>query len=210
MLEYLREKEEYFYPEEEKEEQENSVEVEEGYGLDFVDDYDEFRAKYINVKEIPDNSDSVLDASEFMPNSKMQDIYTHGKGFDVTDNQDFYEVVKLVKDMMDKHLFQRDLTWRVDIAHRKAKFTFKLAEQMSKEADDFFLQGVQQYVMQQMTRKFGPLYTIDTEFLKDNGKIIMEMTVQKKESEGRKILGKIDMSTPESGTFGNTQSISKM
>ena len=209
MFEYLNEREQYFFPEEEEieiEEPEDSVDVEE----EFPDDQ-KFYDDHIAVKEIPDLSDQILDPEEFLkPNSEIQKAYAKGTGFDLTSNSDLYEVVKLVKDMTDKHLYMRDMTWNVDIAHRKAKFTFRLNDEMSSEADDFFLQGVQQYVMKEMIQKFGPLYKLDTRFLRDTSGRIMEMTVEKEKDEQRKNIGSIDMSSIDSGDFGDTHSISRM
>lgn len=201
LLKYLKEREEYFYPEEEREELEDEMEEpEDDYGLDFVDD-ETFNAEEIEVEEIPDNSDPVLDASEFMPNSELQRIYSKGKGLDITDNQDLYEVIKLVKDMTDKHLYMRDMTWKVDIANRKANFTFKVD---SVNSDDFFLKGIQQYVVQEIFKKFGPLYKVDTKYLKDNkGNSIMELKVEKEEDTERRDLKKMILRSPKSNSFIN-------
>ena len=199
--EYLNEREEYFYPEAEEieaEEPEDAMdEPLEDYGNDFVDD-EKFYADHIAVKEIPDNSDPILDADEFMkPNAEILNMYSKGQGFDLTDNSDLYEVVKLVKDMTDKHLYMRNMKWKVDIAHRQAKFTFSLGDEMSKEADDFFLQGVQNYVMKEMVQKFGPVYKLDTKFSKDNKGRTMEMTIEKEDDEERMDMRKLPNQMPQ-------------
>jgi hypothetical protein len=137
-------------------------------------------AGYINVEKIPDNSDPIGDVDDFKPNSEMQKFYARGSGLDITDNQDLYEVVKMVKDMTDKHLYARDMTWKVDIANRKATFSFISGENEDDVVNEFFLQGVQQYIITEILRKFGPLYKIDSDFLKNkDGRNVMKLVVQK-------------------------------
>jgi hypothetical protein len=176
ILKYLTEKKQEFFPEEEPED--SVAELEDDYGLDFIDDED-FITDEIEVEKIPDNSDPILNADEFMnSNSKLMSLYADGKGFNLTDNLDLYEVIKLVKDLTDKHFYFKDLVWKADIANRKVVITFKLGN--GKEENDFFLQGVKQYILTQIFKKFGSVYTIDTEFLKNTEKQdIMKLTVFK-------------------------------
>ncbi len=175
---YLNEREEYFFP---KSEEEKELELEEQYNDD------DFVMKFPVIEE--DSSSPILDPEDFRKsNTEPMTYYAKGNGFDLTDNSDLYEVVKLVKDMVDRHLYMRDLTWKVDIAHRKAVFVFTLGNlYYEDEVDDFFLQGVQQYVTGDMMKRYGSLYNIDSEFSKNGtGQNIMTLTVKKRSESGEK------------------------
>lgn len=193
---YLQERAEYFYPEDKIINEDNAVE--EPLIDSDIDVIDGIYGDEIIVEIIPNNSDPILDSSEFMyTNSEMQAIYSQGKGFELTSNQDLYEVVKLVKDFCDRHQYQRDMTWRVDIANRKAIFTFMLGDQKSKDENEFFLQGVNQYIMSDLYRRFGNLYNVNSEYTRDGeGGILMKMVVEKKPGEKRKLLKKVDTIEP--------------
>lgn len=209
--EYLKEREEYFFHEESEEPEDSLEEPIEDYGLDFVDD-ETFTTNEIDVDEVPDNSDPILDADEFLkPNAETLEIYAKGKGFDLTDNQDLYEVVKLVKDMTDKHLYMKDMTWKVDIKNRKAIFTFRLGEDEELDQNDFFLQGVEKYIISEMWRKYGPLYDVNAEFLKDaKGRDVMKLAVEKDDNEERKRSENIIANAPDSASFLTKSSVSRM
>ena len=194
-----------------QEEPEDAIqEPEEDYGLDFVDD-EEFNAPQLNVQQTPDNSDPILNADEFMySNSEPQSYYAKGSGFDLADNQDLYEVIKSVKDLTDRHLYVRDMTWKVNVAHRKAVFSFKLGENEDENeaGNDFFFEGIQQHLMTQLFNKFGPLYKIETEKSKDNdGQFIMKMTVEKDDKEERRELKQVPFKTSELSTQSSVSKI---
>jgi len=181
LLEYLKDKEEELYPEE----PEDAVEEpEDDYGLDFVDDAT-FVSPVLDVEETPDNSDPVLDADEFMySNSDPLSYYSRGNGINLADNSDLYEVIKLVKDVTDKHLYMRDMTWKVNIANRSANFIFRLGDEDDTDTNGFFLQGVQQYIVSELWKRYGPFYDVNAEFLKnDNGADIMNLTVKRKDED---------------------------
>jgi len=179
---YIKEREKYFYPEEDEdstdeiEEPEDALEEpEDDYGLDFVDD-ETFPAPVMDVEEIPDNSDPILNADEFMySNSEPQNYYSRGKGFDLTDNSELYEIIKLVKDLTDRHFYIKNMTWKVNIAHREAEFVFKLRD--GDDSNEFFLNGVREFISSEVVRVFGQRYSIDTSYLNDSGHDVMKVVV---------------------------------
>lgn len=150
ILKYLKEKDEYFFPKE----------------LDKIE-----------VEEIPDNSDPILNADEFMySNSEIHDYYSKGSGFRVNDSQDFLEIVKEIKDITDKHLFLKNMVWKADIKAKKLIVDFSIAEDIdSEELDNFFFNGVKQSLIMNLLRRFGSLYKIDSEFLRSDDKKIMRL-----------------------------------
>lgn len=200
----------YLKEDEEIEEPEDSIqEPEEDYGLDFIDD-ENFDAPNIDVEEIPDNSDATLDADEFLyGNSQLISYYSKGNGFKLNDNQDYYEVIKMVKDMTDKHFYHRDMVWKVDVAHNKAVFQFKLGKSENLEQNNFFLSGIQQYILTGLLKKFGDSYKIDTEFSKSlDGQDVMTVKVEKDKKQ--KELKQISTRTSDSASFITKSSVSRM
>lgn len=201
ILEYLKEREEYFHPEDEKEPLISSS-IEEPN--EFPDD-EKFYNDVIAVKKIPDNSDPILDANEFLkPNAEIQAIYAKGQGFDLEDNLEYYEAVKLVKDMTDKNLYMRNMTWKVDIAHREAKFTFTLGDNDIEDVDEFFMNGIQQHITQNLYQKFGPIFKIDAKFSKNfKGQHNMELTIKKIENDEKERTMKTIEVHPRQSDSGN-------
>jgi len=207
-----------FYLQEEAEEPEDSVqdpnaleEPEEDYGHEFVDN-ETFDAPHINVEGVPDNSDPILNADEFLySNADAQSFYARGNGFNITDNQDLYEVIKLIKDMTDRHLYMRELSWKVDVKNRRAHFIFRLGNEENDITEDFFLQGINQYVISELWKKYGPLYDVDVKFDKDgSGQNVMEMTVAKNKDEERKKTLHVPTWVPDSASFITKSSVSRI
>jgi hypothetical protein len=155
VLKYLNEKQKYFYPEENK--------------------------KIIYEEEIPNNSDPILNADEFMySNSEIHDYYSKGSGFRVNDSQDFLEVIKLIKDLTDKHLFLKNMTWKADVKSKKLIVSFSVSEEEnSDEVDNFFFNSIQQNLVANLLRKFDSLFKIDTEFINLDRRKIMRLIITK-------------------------------
>ncbi|MFW6312143.1 MAG: hypothetical protein ACOC1K_07910 [Nanoarchaeota archaeon] len=202
VFKYLKEREEYFF----NEDLSNLENPQNNYGLGFIDN--EFNAEEIPVDKVPDTSVIVRGIDDLMnPDSELQSKYSDGKLINISDNQEFYEVVKLVKDMTDRHIYMRDMTWSVNIADNKAIFTFKLDKVDSKE--DYFLEGIKQYVISKLFMNFGNLFDVDSESLKDaNERSIMKIIVEKKK-DNRKRLKKIK-GRADSNTFVTKSSVSRM
>jgi len=207
ILQYLKEKQAEFYPEEPEDSIEKPIE---DYGLEFMDN--DYPSEEIDVEEIPNNSDPTLNSDEFLySNSDSMSFYARGNGFDIADNQDLYEIIKLVKDLTDKHLYFRDMFWKVDVARRKAVFNFILGKEVTDESDEFFLKGVQQYVTTQMIKKFGNLYMIDAKFLNNSeGQKIMKLTIERDKNEEEQEIKQLFWKNPNGASLISQSSISKI
>jgi len=127
------------------------------------------------VQKVPDASDPIHGAEDHMySNSDMQSFYSRGNGF-VTDNHsEYYEAIKAIKDLTDKHLFLRNMTWRVDLLEKEIIFTFVVTKMDSEDTNDFFLQGIQQHLILNLIRRLGDIYDIDSKISVDeeNHKIL--------------------------------------
>jgi hypothetical protein len=128
------------------------------------------------VQKVADNSDPIHGVEDHMySNSDIQSFYSRGNGFITDNHSDYYEAIKAVKDLTDKHLFLRDMTWKVDISNgNKIVFTFIVTKIDSDETTDFFLDGVQQHLTLNLIRKLGEIYDFDSKILSDeeNHKIL--------------------------------------
>lgn len=121
------------------------------------------------AQKIPDNSDKPHGAEDYTySNSDIQSFYSRGNGFVTNDHSEYYEAIKAIKDLTDKHLFLRNMVWKVDNDGRKIIFSFVVKKIDSDEATDFFLHGVQQHLILNIVKKLGNIYDLDSNFSKDD------------------------------------------
>ena len=140
------------------------------------------------IQKTPDTSDKPHGAEDYTySNSDMQSFYSRGNGFVADDNSEFYEAIKAVKDLTDKHLFLRNLTWKVEKSSGKIIFSFTVTNLDSEESTNFFLHGVQQHLSLNLIRKFGSIYDIDTKFMKDEeNNMILKLILKRNENERKR------------------------
>jgi hypothetical protein len=137
-----------------------------------------------NIKDIvPQKNVDARKTDDFMySNSEPISYYARGNGVDLTSNSDLYEIIKVVKDLTDKHFFVRDLVWKVDVKRRRAIFTFKLGN--GDEEDQYFLDGVKTYILTNVGYKMGPNYSSESELLKnEEGQLVLKLTIMKDQKE---------------------------
>jgi hypothetical protein len=177
LLNYLKEKQYFFYEEDDIEEPEDSVEEPE-FDYDLNTEVEEEIP--IEVEGIPNNSDQVPNTSDFMySNSEPLTYYARGNGFDLTDNQDFYEVIKLIKDFVDRNVFAKNMTWKADIKNRKLQISFTVGD--GSETDEFFFDGLRMYILSKVKARFFDAIEDDIEIINANGTNKMIVTLQKKD-----------------------------
>jgi hypothetical protein len=140
-----------------------------------------------------ETSDEVMNADGYMySNSDSMSYYSRGNGFEIEDNIDFYEVVKIVKDLTDKHIFLKNLVWKVDIGGGEALFTFELdGEDSSEEVHDFFYESMNQFLVSNILLKFGDFFEFDSRIKRDSVRSVFEFEVKKKKGETELIIRQI-------------------
>lgn len=185
--------------------------------MNYLDKYLKEKEEYFFPKteeSIPDKSDYTLNADEFMySKSDHQSYYSKGNGSEFNDNQEFYEVIKIVKDMTDKHLYNRDLSWKVNVGKGKAEFIFTVGEDVdSKESNDFFMKGIEQHLLLNIFKKFGTIFKVESGFFKDDdGKDILKIIVIRDKDEERTDINSIKINPKDSsGFYGKYTNISTM
>jgi len=173
---YLCEKEKEYYPDEEIESSSEDEDINLSAEL-----YDDILA----VKKIVDLSSPLRSTDDYQPNSDLMDMYAKGDGFSLNNNLDLYEVIKLMKDILDRHLFVQDMTYVADTKDRSVTFTLSLnSDMVDIESDKIFLTGFYDYLVTMICQKFGREYfqmSYKIKFI-DN-KSIMEIII--KESSRR-------------------------
>lgn len=165
---YLTEKSKDFYPDDfEDEDLEDEMEDEEDespYGFAVADPED---TPYIESPSIPDLSVPIEDASDYVKsNSRIFDIYGSGSTLDMQDNQRIYEVIKVVKDIMDRHLFINSVQYRTNNRTKSVVFHFILTDD-DDMANEFFLQGLLQYVTNEVNNKIGSAFDFEYDLKKN-------------------------------------------
>jgi len=120
------------------------------------------------AQKVPDTSDKPHGAEDYTySNSDIQSFYSRGNGFVTDDHAEYYEAVKAIKDLTDKHLFLRNMVWKVNNDGRNIIFSFVVTNLESDEETNFFLKGVQQHLVLNLTKRLGNIYDVNSEFIKD-------------------------------------------
>jgi len=149
------------------------------------------------VQKVSDTSDKPHGAEDYTySNSDMQSFYSRGNGFVTDDHAEFYEAIKAVKDLTDKHLFLRNMTWKVGMKDDKIIFTFTVTNLESEEETDFFLHGVQQHLVLNLIRRLGNIYEIDSKFIKDEEDHQILKIIMKRNDEVKKRMELAKASNP--------------
>ena len=141
------------------------------------------------VQKVSDTSDKPHGAEDYTySNSDMQSFYSRGNGFVTDDNTEYYEAIKAVKDLTDKHLFLRNMTWKVGMKDDKIIFTFTVTNLESEEETDFFLHGVQQHLVLNLTKRLGNIYDVNSEFIKDKeNQHILKLILTKNQTTKKRV-----------------------
>jgi hypothetical protein len=135
------------------------------YIQDYLAEYENFLTRQdIKVDPI---SDPLYNADEFLySNSDIHSYYAQGKGMKIDDNVDFYEIIKIIKDYTDKHLYLKNLTWKVDQKNGRIVFVFEMDQQDA--SDNLFFASIQQYFHQMLnniSRKFMKKFDMNFEMI---------------------------------------------
>lgn len=130
-------------------------------------------------------TDSDLNSStdEIMySNARALEIYGRGKRFDIEDNIILYEVVKIVREIVDKHFYQPEVRFFIQVADRQAEFTFIVDKTDAKYS--YFIETLFMFISGEIYRTYGDYFILEREdeLLEDN-KVKLKITVKKNEEE---------------------------
>ena len=134
-------------------------------------------------KSYTNYSDQTPSTDEFMySNTKALELYGQGKRFTIEDNLLFYEVIKIVRDVVDRHFYSQQLQFYIQIADKVVQFTFIIDKVDAKYS--YFVETLFMFITTQIYRKYGTFFTItrEDEILGDN-KISLKVKVKKNKEE---------------------------
>ncbi|MFA5484957.1 MAG: hypothetical protein WC260_01785 [Candidatus Pacearchaeota archaeon] len=92
-------------------------------GLDISvnpDDVDAFKAGALDISKPVKSSDDLIKPDPKFP---ILDYYGQGKRFSIVDSADLYEITKLIKDLVDKHMWVQSFGYAIDVKDNSVSFS---------------------------------------------------------------------------------------
>lgn len=115
-------------------------------------------------------------------NARAMEIYGQGKRFKIEDNLLFYEVIKVVRDVIDKHFYQNSIRFYTEIANKEVTFTFVM--DMMDIKYSYFLETLYMFITSQLFKKFGDYFEISREDeIRENNEAILKINVKMRREE---------------------------
>lgn len=103
-------------------------------------------------------------AKKYGIKSPVMGIYSRGDRFEIHDNQDLYQIVKMVKDFTDKHFYAQNFKYLTEVSYRT--LTIKIIQNPHKigqgDIMDYHISSVIQYITSTINTLFPGKYDIDT------------------------------------------------
>jgi hypothetical protein len=143
---------------------------------------------YIQFLEDLDNdvtkSDFIHAQDDVMySNADVVSYYSNGIGFDLTDNTELYEIVKLFRDIVDKHLYSNNFKYNITVKNRELKLFF---EYDKEDKHAFFLERLIDIFVTKVSIIFKNQYTFKNETRdsdNDTTKTVVIVTASKKDNK---------------------------
>lgn len=133
--------------------------------------------------EMSATTDDLETAEEMYGNkSPILGVYSKGEHLVISDNEQLYEIAKMIKDFTDKHFYNRNFKYGIKIAYNTLEF--KVVDDKSKPEyiRNYHLEGIIQYVLEKVNLMYQEKF--DTEILirdlKNNKRIITLIIKEKR------------------------------
>ena len=129
------------------------------------------------------HSDQLKSTDDVMySNARALELYGQGKRFNIEDNVTLYEIVKIVREIVDKHFYYIPVQFYIQIADREAHFTFIIDKVDIKFS--YFVETLFMFITTQIYRIYGNYFVVErTQENKENNKVEMTVIVKKSETE---------------------------
>ena len=139
--------------------------------------------QYLKEFEETSFSDPTVSTDDYMySNAKAMEIYGQGKRFTIEDNLMFYEVVKIVKDVIDRHYYQNQTQLYIQIKDKELVFSFLIDKTENRYT--FFIETLYMFVTTQIYRQFGNYFEISREDgVTEDNKVVLKIFVKKTEEQ---------------------------
>ena len=117
--------------------------------------------------------------------SPVLDIYGNGKDFEITDNQQLYEIVKMVKDILDKHFYAENFLYNMGVEYNKLIVKF-MDEDEKKDAisiknsmwTSYILDDIIGFIELEFNRKYPNKVKVKKEIIGEDDIRIVMLTVE--------------------------------
>lgn len=129
------------------------------------------------------HDDPIHSTDEYMySNARALDLYGQGKRFEIEDNLIYYEIVKVVRDLVDKHFYQHPVQFYIQVANKEVVFTFVIGRVDAKYS--YFIETLYMFITTQIYRQFGSFFKVSREDeVIDNDRVVLRIKVKKSEDK---------------------------
>ena len=130
-------------------------------------------------------SDPIQSTDEYMyTNARALELYGHGKRFQIEDNSLLYEVIKIFKDVIDRHFYQNQIRTSIQIADKSVIFTLLIAKDDVKFS--YFVETIYMFIATQIFKQFGKYFEISREDdVSEDNNVILKIKVTKVADEDK-------------------------
>jgi formyltetrahydrofolate synthetase len=94
-------------------------------------------------------------------NAPILNLYATGDSFKINDNSKLYEIIKLFKDLTDKHQYLQSLTYAIDVNNKLVKFT--VVTDNDHIISKAMLDGILNMLATSIAMKFGDTFDFNYE-----------------------------------------------
>lgn len=101
-------------------------------------------------------------ATQYGIKSPVMGIYSRGEKFEIHDNQDLYEIVKMVKDFTDKHFYAQNFKYLTEVSYRTLIIRIIQNPKKLGQGDimDYHVSSVIQFITSNIERLFPGKYNL--------------------------------------------------
>ena len=141
------------------------------------EDEEETSASNVSASEDSTNDDELESAEDMMSakrNSPILNIYGTGKKFKISDNEDLFQIAKIIKDFTDRHFYSQNFKHGTNITHNSLEFKVIIEKEKTDYTNSFRLRGIIEYLIELVKMKFPDKYdiSVNERVLAKNNKLI--------------------------------------
>lgn len=115
--------------------------------------------------------------------SPVVDIYGNGEEFNIVDNQDLYEMVKIIKDYIDKHFYASNFKYNYAVDYNKLIFQVENEKKNQQSSMFHYLiaDDMVNMIQNRIQRQYNRMYSVSKEVYDlDEDNEIIKIIISKK------------------------------
>lgn len=134
------------------------------------------------LKEIVDLSDPIpSDQDKIDSNSKILNIYKNGKSFSIYDNSNILNVIKLVKDFVDRNRNIFGMSYQIDMEGKEVRFQIKSGYNIrDKFKIEYMMYGLLNNLINSIQSQYNDV-CIEHDIEDEDKKIIINLKIREPE-----------------------------